>query len=46
MEQKGKHMNPQLDGQFIFDKGGKTIQWEKVSSINSVGDTGQQHAKE
>ena len=39
-------MKPQLYGQLIFNKAGKTIQWEKVYSTNSAGNTGQQHAKE
>jgi len=39
-------MNPQLYGQLIFDKAEKNIQWEKVSSTNCVGKTGQPHAKE
>ena len=39
-------MNSQLYDQLIFDKAGKNIQWEKVSSTNGVGKTGEQHAKE
>ena len=39
-------LNPQLYGQSTFDKAGKNISWEKVSSINDVGKTRQQHAKE
>ena len=30
----------------IFDKAGKNLQWKKVSSTNSAGKAGQQHAKE
>ena len=41
-------MNPQLSSQslLIFDKEGKNIQWKKGLPRNSVGKTGQQHAKE
>ena len=40
-------MDPQLYGQLIFDKAGKTIQWKKtVSSTNGVGKTGQPHVEE
>ena len=41
-------MDPQLYGQLIFNKAGKTIQRKKetISPINSVGRTGQQHAEE
>ena len=39
-------MDPQLYGQLIFNKLGNNIQWEKVSSKNGVGKTGQQHAEE
>ena len=42
--------NPEMDSwlysQLIFNKAGKNIQWEKVSSINSVGETRQQCAEE
>ena len=34
-------VNPNLYGQLIFDKGGKSIKWSK----NSVGRAGQLHAK-
>ena len=39
-------MGPQLYGQLIFDKTGKTIHWKKVSSINGAGKIGQPHAEE
>ena len=32
--------------QLIYDKGGKDIQWRKVSSISGAGKTGQLHVKE
>ena len=35
-------MNPHLSGQLIYDKGGKTIQQEKIaSSTSGFGKTGQ-----
>ena len=49
MEQiENPEMDPQLYGQLIFNKAGKTIQRKKetISPINSVGRTGQQHAEE
>ena len=39
-------MDPQLYGQLIFNKAGKTMQWEKVSLTNGVGKTRQKHAEE
>ena len=33
-------------GQLIYNKGGKNIQWQKVSSISGAGKTGQLHVKE
>ena len=36
----------EMYGQLIFDKTGNNIQWKKVSSVNGVGKTGQQHAEE
>ena len=39
-------MNPQVYGQLIFYKAGKSICWKKVSSTNGVGKTRQLHAKE
>ena len=39
-------VDPELYGQLIFDKGGKTIHWKKVSSINVAGEIGHPHAEE
>ena len=40
-------INPCTYGYLIFDKGGKSIQWDKTSSsINGAGKTGQLHVKE
>ena len=39
-------VDPQLYGQLIFDKAGKTIHWKKVSSINGAGKIGHPHAEE
>ena len=40
-------MDPQLYGQLIFNKAGKTIQWKNDSVFNKViGKTGEQHAEE
>ena len=40
-------MNPQLQGQVIYDKRAKNIQQGKAtSSVNGVGKTGQLHAQE
>ena len=33
-------------GYLIYDKEGKNIQWEKVSSISGFGQIGQLHVKE
>ena len=38
--------DPQLYGQLIFDKGGKTIQKREVSSVNGAGKIGHPHAEE
>ena len=48
MEQDRKPRNkPCTYGHLIFDKGGKSIQWEKTdSSTNCAGKTGQLHVKE
>ena len=37
---------PHTYGQLIFDKGGKNIQWKKVSSISDSGKTEQLPVKE
>ena len=34
-------INPDTYGQLIFDKGGKNIKWEKVSSASAAGKTEQ-----
>ena len=34
-------INPHTYGQLIFDKRGKNIKWEKVSSASGAGKTGQ-----
>ena len=39
-------VDPELYGQLIFNKGGKTIHWKKVSSINGAGKIGHPHAEE
>jgi len=40
-------MNPQLDGQSIFDKAGKNIQWKRQSLEEMLlEENGQQHAKD
>ena len=39
-------LGPQMYGQLIFDKTGKSIQWKNVSLANGAGRTGQQHAEE
>ena len=39
-------VDPELYGQLIFDKGGKTIHWKKVSSIHGAGKIGHPHAEE
>jgi hypothetical protein len=42
-------MNPHTYGHVIFDKGAKTIQWEKKKtafSINGAGTTGGYHVEE
>ena len=39
-------INPQIYGQLIYSKEGKNIKWEKDSSVNDVGKTGQLHVKE
>ena len=41
-------VDPQLYGQLIFEKAGKTIQWKKrtVSSTNVIGKIGQPYAEE
>ena len=39
-------INPDTYGQLIFDKGGKNIKWEKVSSISDAGKIGQLHVNQ
>ena len=39
-------VNPCTYGHLIYNKGGKNIQWRKVSSISGAGKTGQLHVKE
>ena len=47
MEQdREPEINPHTYGQLIFDKGGKNIKWEKVSSTNGAGKVGQLHANQ
>ena len=46
---KSPDINPGSYGQLIYDKGGKTIQYngeKTVSSISGAGKTGQLHVKE
>ena len=43
---ENQEMNSQLWGQLIFDKAGKNIQWNTVSSASGAGKTGQRHAEE
>ena len=43
---ENSEIDSQLYGQLIFDKAGKNIQWKKISSVNGIGKTGQQHAEE
>ena len=39
-------VDPQLYGQLIFDKGGKTIHWKKDGLFNGAGKIGHPHAEE
>lgn len=39
-------VDPQLYGQLIFDKAGKTIHWKKVSLIKGVGKIEHPHAED
>ena len=46
-QNRNPEINPQVYGQLIFDKAGKSIQWKKtVSLANGAGIVGQQHAEE
>jgi len=39
-------INPDTYGQLIFDKGGRNIKWQKVSSPRGAGKTGQLHVNQ
>jgi hypothetical protein len=39
-------VNPHTFGHLIFDKGAKTVHWEKAFSTNGAGSTGSQHVEE
>ena len=39
-------INPHTYDQLIFDKGGKNIKWEKVSSASGAGQVGQLHVNQ
>ena len=39
-------INPHIYGQLIFNKGGKNIYWEKVSSASGAGKVGQPHVNQ
>ena len=39
-------INSHTYGQLMFDKGGKNIQWGKVSSASVVGKVGQLHVSQ
>ena len=39
-------INPHTYGQLIFNKGGKNIKWEKVSSAGGAGKVGQLHVNQ
>ena len=39
-------INPDTYGQLIFDKRGKNIEWENVSSAGCAGKTGRLHANQ
>ena len=39
-------IKPDTYGQLIFDKGGKSIKWEKVISASIAGKPGQLHANQ
>ena len=50
IDQWNRIENPEVDlelyGQLIFDKGGNTLHWKKVSSIDGGGKIGHPHAEE
>ena len=39
-------INPHTYSQLIFNKGGKSIKWEKVSSASGAGKVGQSHVSQ
>ena len=39
-------VDPELYGQLIFEKAGKTVHWNKVSLINGAGKIGHPHEEE
>ena len=46
MQIKMETVNPRTYYQLTFDKGGKNIHWEKVSSASGVGKDGQLYVKQ
>ena len=49
-DQRNRLESPEVNlhtySQLIFDKGGKNIKWEKVSSSSGVGKAGQPHVNQ